>query len=772
MAAENRVTGVEWVRRTLEEVLSIGLEPHQLDSDFDTLGLDSLEVMQLHQCVENYRDADVPFERFLNELRTPLAVGRWLDAGEADERPARARVPRLPPEVVSAWDARFAASRAHADAARPHLADHRAAVGFDPGERTLTHPIVVDRAAGATFVDVDGNPFVDFAMGFGVHLLGHAPPRVQDALHDAIARGLALGPTEPLAAAVAERITNATGHDRAAFYNSGTEAVMVAVRLARAVTGRARIVVFRGSYHGTSDAVLAMDVGGQTIGLGAGVARSAVADTVVLPYGAPESLAWIETHAASLAAVLVEPVQSRRPGLQPRAFLRSLRAVCTDGGAALIFDEMITGFRLGMNGAAGFFDVQPDLSTYGKVIGGGLPIGVVAGSSRFMAPVDGGAWRSDGEGAPGPLRTVVAGTFCQHPLAMAAANAVLSHLDDALLDALNQRTADLAGRLRAVFQAHGVDIDVHVAGSLFRFVHAGQADLFYRLLLLDGIYLWEGRTCFLSTAHTDEDVEALVGAVRSACARYGDRLLGPRRTDELGVTIEVPGLDLERLQRAFEALIRRRGDVCTYTLDGQRLTLRSWRSVVDGWSLGVLLSELGALYGGAELPAVPTHAPAVHTPSRATRPAHTARLDAPPSLTGRLRQAAREAGRPRSEVLRTHFERWLSTSPFAGAGVATPVAGQRMEGPLDAVGCHTRLQGPADATVVFNEDRVPEVSFGGLAVRYVGADVPWTAHDLVVNALQTPEGFVFEWKVPDTVALDAARAWGAAFLAHLDRELP
>src|SRR5690606_12531939 len=222
------------------------------------------------------------------------------------------------------------------------------------------------------------------------------------------------------------------------------------------------------------------------IGLGAGVARSAVADTVVLPYGTTESLAWIEAHAASLAAVLVEPIQSRRPGLQPRAFLESLRAVCTEGGAALIFDEMITGFRLGMNGAAGFFDVQPDLSTYGKVIGGGLPIGAVAGSSRFMAPLDGAAWRSDGEGGPGPLRTVVAGTFCQHPLAMAAANAVLEHLDDALLDALNQRTADLAGQLRTVFREHGVEIDVHVAGSLFRFVHTGQADLFYRLLLLDG----------------------------------------------------------------------------------------------------------------------------------------------------------------------------------------------------------------------------------------------------------------------------------------------
>ncbi len=373
-------------------------------------------------------------------------------------------------------------------------------------------------AAGSHFRDIDGNDYVDIAMGFGVHLFGHEPEFLRNAIAASLERGLRLGPQSDLAGEVAERLAALSGQDRVAFLNSGTEAVMTAIRLARTVTGRERIALFRGSYHGHSDGVLGDAAGNSPWGVPIvpGVTRGAVADLLVLDYGSDAALDLIRRHGATLAAVLVEPVQSRHPELQPRAFLHELRAVTATAGCLLIFDEMITGFRIHPGGAQAHFGVKADLVTYGKILGGGLPIGVVAGRSRVMAAIDGGVWDYGDGSFPGAETTFFAGTFNKHPLTMAAALAVLQEIErqgPELQARLNQSTDALAGRLDAVFDAGAAPIRIERFGSLFRFGIQQNLDPFFYHLALRGLYVWEGRTCFLSAAHDEADLDRIVGAV-------------------------------------------------------------------------------------------------------------------------------------------------------------------------------------------------------------------------------------------------------------------
>jgi glutamate-1-semialdehyde aminotransferase len=228
---------------------------------------------------------------------------------------------------------------------------------------------------------------------------------------------------------VARRIHEMTGVDRVAFFNTGSEAVMSAIRLARTVTARPKIVMFAGSYHGHTDNLLATGHGSETLPMIPGTPESMVQETCVLPYGEDESLAFIDAHAHELAAVLVEPVQSRRPEFQPAEFLRRLRDVTERHGIALIFDEVILGFRIRAAGAQAWCGVKADLVTYGKTIGGGMPIGIVAGKSQYMNAIDGGLWRYGDDSVPPDENTFIAGTFNHHPLAMAAALAVLEEIE-------------------------------------------------------------------------------------------------------------------------------------------------------------------------------------------------------------------------------------------------------------------------------------------------------------------------------------------------------
>ena len=411
---------------------------------------------------------------------------------------------------------------------RSYLADPRAVAGFKNHWKEMVYPIVAERSTGAYLWDVDGQKYIDVTMGFGTNLFGHSPVFIADALQKQLPLGMEIGPQSKLAGEVAKLVCEMTGMERATFCNTGSEAVMAAMRAARTVTGRTQIVYFTGDYHGTFDEVLARSQGTgdsrRAVPIAPGIPGCMTDEIVILDYGTPESLDTLRELAPSLAAVLVEPVQSRRPDLQPAEFLREVRQITAQNGAALIFDEVITGFRIHPGGAQAHFGIEADIATYGKIVGGGLPIGIVAGKSEYLDAFDGGFWQYGDGSWPEAGVTFFAGTFVRHPLALAAAKATLEHLKAAgpqLQEQLNARTEQFVGRVNAHFERAGAPICLTHFGSLFYFQFAPDwkwATLLFFHLRSKNVHIWEGRPCFLSTAHTDADIEQIEKAFRESTA--------------------------------------------------------------------------------------------------------------------------------------------------------------------------------------------------------------------------------------------------------------
>jgi amino acid adenylation domain-containing protein/non-ribosomal peptide synthase protein (TIGR01720 family) len=436
-------------------------------------------------------------------------------------------------ELIARINARTGESKRLTQAYRPYLADNRASAGFRMLWKEMFYPLVVQRAQGSKIWDVDGHEYVDITMGFGSLLFGHSPSFVMDALKEQAAQGIQLGPQSHMAGRVARLVCEMTGSERAAFFNSGTEAVMTALRLARTITGRSKIAVFSGAFHGTFDGVLVRagktpDGKLRAVPLAPGIPEHMIEDVLMLPYNNPESLDVLKEHMHELAAVLVEPLQSRRPDLQPKGFLKELRRMTEEAGTALIFDEVVVGFRMHPGGVQALFDIRADLVTYGKAVGAGMPIGIVAGKALYMDAIDGGMWNYGDASYPQAETTFFAGTFFKHPFVMAAAWASLNHMKSrgpALQEELSQRTARLAETLNNYFRAEEVPLEVVHFGSLFRLIAPPEIKylslLFYHLLE-KGVYVWEGRNCFLSTAHTDEDLDLIVRAVKESVAEMRD----------------------------------------------------------------------------------------------------------------------------------------------------------------------------------------------------------------------------------------------------------
>lgn len=430
---------------------------------------------------------------------------------------------------IERYTARTSESKRQTDAYRLAHADLKPALNFRLCTKELRYPIIGARSQGSKLWDVDGNEYVDCTMGYGLNLFGHNAPFIMEAIREQLELGMHLGPQTQLAGEVAALMTELTGLDRVAFCNSGTEAVMTALRLARTATTRNKVAIFAGSYHGTWDGILVdpQSVDGKQVALPMvpGVTPEMVKEMLVLNYGSAKSLEVLKAHVHELAAVLVEPVQSRKPELQPREFLHEVRRLTEEAGVALIFDEVITGFRILPGGAQSWFGVQADLATYGKIIGGGMPIGAVAGKTAFMNPIDGGMWSYGDSSIPSAKTTLYSGTFCKHPLAMAAARAVLKRIKEEgseLYTELNRRTARLGDTLNAYFEHQGVPLRLSNFGSLFRIGGSYQLtfqdgmDLLFYHLIAKGIYIWEGRNWFLSTEHTSEDIERIVSVVQES----------------------------------------------------------------------------------------------------------------------------------------------------------------------------------------------------------------------------------------------------------------
>jgi amino acid adenylation domain-containing protein len=431
-------------------------------------------------------------------------------------------------ELIAHYTRRTAGSKRHAAEQRPFLADPRSAAGFKPLWKEMVYPIVTTRSDGSKVWDVDGHEYVDFVMGFGANMFGHRPSFLVSAVHDQLDLGFEIGPIQPLAAEVALLIRELTGMARVAFTNTGSEAVLAATRIARTVTGRDRIALFAGAYHGIFDEVLSrpLTINGElrSAPIAPGIPDSAVSQVIVLDYGNPQSLDILRARGSEIAAILVEPVQSRRLDLQPTAFLRELRGVATEIGAALVFDEVVTGFRVEPGGAQAYFGVRADLATYGKVIGGGISVGVVAGDPRFMDALDGGQWRYGDASSPEVGVTFFAGTFVRHPLALAAAKSVLTHLKEQgpeLQQRLTARTAETAAKLRALIDEFDAPYQVTQFSSLIQVGFPADqrfAGLLFYLLRARGIHTYENRAFVMTTAHTDADLEKLTEAFRDSLA--------------------------------------------------------------------------------------------------------------------------------------------------------------------------------------------------------------------------------------------------------------
>ena len=429
---------------------------------------------------------------------------------------------------IEKYVARTKGSKQFTAAHRAHLADPRTVAGFRLIWKEMVYPIVVNRSSGSRLWDVDGNEYIDITNGFGTILFGHNPEFVSAAIKAQLEHGMETGPQTPLAGEVARMVCEMTGMERAAFCSTGSEAVTAAIRVARTVTGRDRIVLFAGAYHGIFDEVLVRPtvVNGvrRSMPIAPGIPHSMVENVVVLDYGSPESLQAIKAMGRELAAVLVEPVQSRRPDLQPRDFLLELRRITEQTETPLIFDEVVTGFRTHPGGAQALFGVRADIATYGKVIGGGLPIGVVAGRARYLDALDGGDWRYGDPSSPEAGMTFFAGTFVRHPIALCAARVVLQRLQKEspeLQRTLNLRTTRFVERLNAHAERVRAPVRMTHFGSWFcvNFPHdLPLASLFFAYMRAKGIHTWEGRPAFLTLAHSDADLDRIFEVYRETLA--------------------------------------------------------------------------------------------------------------------------------------------------------------------------------------------------------------------------------------------------------------
>ena len=395
-------------------------------------------------------------------------------------------------------------------------------------------PLMMDRGSGSRLWDVDGREFIDYVCSWGAQILGHAHPDVVDAIADQARRGTSYGMTSPLEVELGERIARAVPSvERIRFVSSGTEATMSAVRLARGFTKRELIVKFEGGYHGHADSFLVEAGSGlATLGISAspGVPDALAKLTLHAPYNHLAAIeALFEQHAGKIAALIVEPVAANMGVVPPETgFLAGLRDITERDGALLIFDEVITGFRLAYGGAQNCFRIRPDLSVFGKIIGGGLPVAAYGGRRDLMELI-----------APlGPVYQ--AGTLSGNPLAMRAGLATLPKLQSpGFYEALNKKTQRLADGLRAALGESGISGQVAVAGSLLtlfftsepvhNYAEARKSDTarfasFFNEMLGRGIFLPPSQfeALFVSSAHREQDIDRTIAAARESLQAMKD----------------------------------------------------------------------------------------------------------------------------------------------------------------------------------------------------------------------------------------------------------
>ncbi|MBK9146340.1 MAG: amino acid adenylation domain-containing protein [Flavobacteriales bacterium] len=462
---------------------------------------------------------------------------------------------------VKRYVAKTSKSKAFTQENRRPMADPRVVTGFKPQTKELIYQVVVDKSSGCHLWDIDGNEYVDILSGFGSSMFGYMPDFIKKACHEQLEQGIEIGPMHPLAAEVSKLLCELTGADRAAVCNTGSEAVLGAMRMARTVTGRSLIISFSGSYHGINDEVIIRGSKSKKSYPGApGIMPQAVENMLVLDYGTPESLEIIKQRCHEAAAVLVEPVQSRRMEFRPVDFLREVRRITQENGTALIFDEVITGFRTHQNGTQGLFGIQADIGTYGKVIGGGMPVGAMIGKSEWMDALDGGHWQYGDDSVPPAGVTYFAGTFVRHPLTMAAMKASLLYMKNegpALQERLNTMTEDMVARVNGLFDQYQLPYRWVNFGSAFKTKYdesVNYTELFFMLMRYHGVHVLDFPH-FITTAHTAADIEFIINAVEKTCRELLESGFMPERTYPIPTVNSVLGGHVRHLsERVISAM--------------------------------------------------------------------------------------------------------------------------------------------------------------------------------------------------------------------------
>lgn len=576
---------MEIVRTLFAEVAGVAIGPAEDHSSFLELGFDSLLLTQVTAQINRRLKVAMRFRQLLEEFTTPaklVAQLVTLGAGEAEKPEAKPAVapPDAPAEMdgkpqkvfgagtrinkttgeeltaqqraaldafMARYTARTAKSRAYADEHRPHLADPRAVSGFRPLWKDLIYPIVSATSKGPRLTDIDGNEYVDITNGFGCIFFGHRPDFLVKAVHEQVDTDIIIGPQNPVAGECAKLFAEMTGHERVAFCNTGSEAVLAAIRVARTVTGRNLIVQHTGDYHGIFDEVLVRGTpSGRTVPAAPGIPPESVVNTLILDYGDPKSLEVLRARADEIAAVVIEPVQSRKPDLQPADYVREVRKICDASGTALIMDEVVCGFRVHQAGAQGVWGVKADIGCYGKVFGAGMPIGALAGTPRFMDALDGGGWQFGDDSMPEVGVTYFAGTFVRHPLTMAVVLATLKHMKDnpGLQEQVNETARRLVDPLNALFKAEGLPMHIGRFGSLMKPEWKQElrfGELLYFFLREAGVNAWDARPNYLTTTHGEAEIQHVIDGFKYAIEQmklggFLDDVTAPTEAERLFLT--------------------------------------------------------------------------------------------------------------------------------------------------------------------------------------------------------------------------------------------
>ncbi|MCF6246218.1 MAG: glutamate-1-semialdehyde 2,1-aminomutase [Desulfobacula sp.] len=393
------------------------------------------------------------------------------------------------------------------------------------------HPVFIEKGEKSKLYDVDGNVYIDYVLSWGPLILGHRPPIVIDALKKVLETGTSFGAPTQLETTLATLVIDMVPSvEMVRMVNSGTEATMSAIRLARGYTGRDIIIKFDGCYHGHADTLLvAAGSGVATLGIpgSPGVPDAVISNTLSIKYNDIDGFIKVMKEMGDkVAGIILEPVAGNMGMVPPvEGFLETLREVTTQYGSVLIFDEVMTGFRVAKGSAQGLFGISPDLSCFGKIIGGGLPVGAYGGRKKIMDHI-------------APVGSVYqAGTLSGNPLAMAAGIATLTQLqDDGIYDALEAKTHKLMTGFQAVADEANISFQTGHIGSMAGFFFTNQVvrnfddaktcnldrfASFYRLMLEQGVYLAPSQfeACFVSAVHTDADIEKTIAAAKHAMAQ-------------------------------------------------------------------------------------------------------------------------------------------------------------------------------------------------------------------------------------------------------------